>query len=77
MSSANPVTGSRPSLLGRPKLTPCGVWSPHTPGVERNGKKEKPVPVQCNRPHGHDGNHMCLYGSFERMAEWGQCEIVK
>lgn len=75
--SASPVIGSRPGNGGRPALTPCGCWSPHQPGMVRQGRNEKPVPVQCNRPQGHSGNHMTLLGSFERLAEWGQCEVIK
>lgn len=77
MSNASPGTGYKSGLNGRPHLTPCGVWSPHQPGMIRQGKVEKPVPVQCNRPEGHDGNHMTLLGSFERLAEWGHCEVIK
>lgn len=76
MSSVNRTTGVSSPLFGRPKLTPCKAWSPHEPGMERHGRQEKPVPVRCNRPQGHDGNHMCLAGSFERLAEWGQCEVI-
>lgn len=64
----------RPALA---RITPCGVTSPHKPGVVRVGRGERPVAVECNRPAGHSGNHMCLLGSFERLAEWGQCEVIK
>ena len=65
------------SLLGPPKFSPCNCWSPHEAGRKKQGRGEKAVPVQCNRPSGHDGNHMCLAGSFERLAEWEQARIVK
>ena len=65
------------SLLSAPKMRFCGSWSPHEPGMQRKGRQEKPVPLQCNRPEGHDGNHMCMTRNFERLAEWGQCEVVK
>jgi hypothetical protein len=56
---------------------PCNVWSPHEAGRVRQAKAEKAVPVQCNRPSGHGGNHMCLTGSFERLAEWEPAKVVK
>lgn len=65
------------SLLTRPKLDPCNSWSPHEAGRIKYGKGEKPVPVQCNRPSGHAGNHMCLAGSFERLAEWEPGKVIK
>jgi hypothetical protein len=72
------ATETKGSLLaGRPRLTPCNAWSPHEAGRVKQGRGEKSVPVQCNRPSGHSGNHLCLLGSFERLAEWGQCEVVK
>jgi hypothetical protein len=55
----------------------CNAWSPHEAGQRRVGRSERPVPVQCNRPAGHDGNHMCLTGSFERLAEWAPAEVIK
>jgi hypothetical protein len=58
-------------------LTACNCWSPHAPGVERHNRQEKHVPVQCNRPSGHEGNHMYLLRSFEKLAEWGQAEVYK
>jgi hypothetical protein len=65
------------SLLAATKLKGCDAWSPHEPGMERKGRTERPVPVQCNRPQGHEGNHMTVTRTFERLAEWGQCEVVK
>lgn len=65
------------SILAFPKLEPCNVWSPHQPGMRKQGRTEKPVPVQCNRPEGHSGNHMCLLGSYERLAEWEPAKVVK
>lgn len=44
--------------------------------MSARGIKGKPVPVQCNRPSGHDGNHMCLAGNFERLAEWTQAKVI-
>lgn len=58
-------------------LNSCNTWSPHQPGVEKHGRQTKAVPVQCNRPSGHDGNHMCLLPTFERLAEWAQTEVFK
>jgi hypothetical protein len=58
-------------------IKPCGVWSPHEAGQVRQQKTTKATPVQCNRPEGHTGNHMCLLGTFERLAEWGHCEVIK
>jgi hypothetical protein len=66
-----------PTLLSRLRLDPCHCWSPHEPGRKRQGRGEVAVPVQCNRPAGHDGNHMCLLGSYELLAEWGQATVVK
>ena len=65
------------SLLERPKFTACNCWSPHEAGRQKINRGEKSVPVQCNRPEGHTGNHMCLMGSFERLAEWEPARIVK
>ena len=65
------------SLLSPPRFTSCNVWSPHEAGMVRRGRLETPVPVQCNRPAGHPGNHMCLAGSFERLAEWTPSEVIK
>jgi hypothetical protein len=65
------------TLTAPPKFAPCNSWSPHEAGRKKQNRGEIAVPVQCNRPEGHTGNHMCLAGSFERLAEWGQCEVVK
>lgn len=59
------------------RIKPCNVWSPHEPGRIRINKGEKSVPVQCNRPAGHPGNHMTLDGAFTRMAEWEPCRIIR
>ena len=59
------------------RLTACNSWSPHEAGLEKHNRTTKAVPVQCNRPSGHDGNHMCLLGTFEKLAEWGQAEVFK
>lgn len=45
--------------------------------MERKGRQEKPVPARCNRPEGHAGNHMTMSRNFDRLAEWGQCEVIK
>lgn len=58
-------------------MAPCNVWSPHEPGTVRQAREVRSVPVQCNRPADHEGNHMCLAGSFERIAEWEQAKVVK
>jgi hypothetical protein len=73
------VTDTGGSLLAsRPKRPVlCGSWSPHEAGTVRRGREAIPVPVQCNLPHGHDGNHMNLLPSFEKLAEWGQSEVYK
>ena len=60
-----------------PDLSPYNTWSPHEPGAVRVGRSLKPVPVQCNRPADHDGNHMRLSGAFERVAEWEPARILK
>lgn len=65
------------SLLSTPKLVPCNCWSPHEAGMERKGRQEKPVPLQCNRPRDHEGNHMVMTRNFECLAEWGQAKVVK
>jgi hypothetical protein len=65
------------SLLSSPRLQPCNCWSPHEPGVKRLARDIVAVPVQCNRPSDHEGNHMCLLGSFERLAEWEPAKVVK
>jgi hypothetical protein len=59
------------------QLNPCNAWSPHEAGRRRVGRSEHPMPVQCNRPAGYDGNHMCMAGSFERLAEWAPAEVIK
>lgn len=61
----------------RLKFEPCASWSPHEAGVRKIGKRQEPCPVQCNRPYGHDGNHMCLNGAFDRLAEWGPAEVIR
>lgn len=61
----------------RERLKPCNSWSPHEPLQKRRNKGYVNIPVQCNRPKGHDGNHMLLAGSFERLAEWGPAEVIK
>ena len=63
--------------FGTTRMDPCNAWSPHEPGRRRQGRTEVSVPVQCNRPRGHSGNHMCLMGSFERLAEWGPAEVFR
>ena len=70
-------TGAGSLLLGRPRIAPCLAWSPHEPSTKRTGKKVEAAPVQCNRPTGHDGNHMHLLASFERLAEWTPSEVIK
>lgn len=65
------------SLLSLPKLKPCNQWSPHEPGRKKVNRGEVSVPLQCNRPEGHEGNHICLTGPFERLAEWTQSKVVK
>jgi hypothetical protein len=65
------------SLLSPPRLQPCNCWSPHQPGVKKKNHGTEAVPVQCNRPEGHEGNHMCLLGSYERLAEWEPAKVVK
>jgi len=65
------------SLARQTMLKPCNAWSPHEPGTKRVGRREQPIPVQCNRPESHDGNHMHLLGSFDRLAEWGKCEVIR
>lgn len=59
------------------KFEPCGVWSPHEPATRKVGKRQEACPVQRNRPYGHDGNHMCLNGAFDRLAEWGPAEVLR
>lgn len=66
-----------PGAMGGRTLSACNVWSPHAPVINRKGLKLIPGPVACNRPEGHDGNHMHLLGSFEKLAEWGRCEVYK
>lgn len=69
--------GSERVMAPLPHFSPCNCWSPHEPGRKKQQRGEMAVPVQCNRPSGHEGNHMCLMGSFERLAEWEQTKVVK
>lgn len=69
--------GSERVISPLPRPNPCNCWSPHQPGRKKQGRGEISVPVQCNRPEGHPGNHMCLMGSYERLAEWEQTKVVK
>lgn len=72
------TTATRPSLLSpRPRIVPCLAWSPHEPGTIRKGRTEKATPVQCNRPSGHDGNHIHSLADFERLAEWTPSEVIR
>lgn len=74
MTAAPATAGGGRQMTERPK--PCDSWSPHEPGMSARGIRGKPVPVQCNRPSGHSGNHMCLAGNFDRLAEWEQAKVV-
>ena len=73
MASVSDIGSGRPA---KPVMRPCNSWSPHEPSRRRLNRGEQSVPVQCNRPSGHSGNHMCLLGSFERLAEWEQAKVV-
>ena len=70
-------TGAGSLLISHPRIQPCLAWSPHEPGTIRKGRTEKPTPVQCNRPAGHDGHHIHLLTNFERLAEWTPSEVIK
>ena len=59
------------------RIAPCNVWSPHEPGRVRVGRGEKSVPVQCNRPQKHAGNHMCLNVGRDCLAEWEPAIIIR
>ena len=59
------------------RLAPCDSWSPHEPLSDKYKKNGKPRPVRCNRPAGHDGNHMYLLPNFDRLAEWTPSQVVR
>lgn len=58
-------------------LESCGSWSPHETTQKRVGWGFQKVPVQCNRPAGHDGNHMWSTTTNARLAEWGPAEVIR
>lgn len=55
----------------------CGVWSPHAPTTRKVGREHQRVPVQCNRPAGHSGNHMWSTTTGARLAEWEPATVVR
>lgn len=59
-------------------MTPCGCSSPHHPHLVRRRPTELYAQVLCNRPSGHEGNHMWSDGRLARIAEWTRSgEVIR
>lgn len=41
------------------EMVPCRAMSPHTPKVVVRSGRKVALSVECNRPSGHEGDHMC------------------
>jgi hypothetical protein len=56
----------------------CGCLYPHMVVVAaKTMTGEREVVVQCNRPSGHDGNHVHSTAKQARLYEWTPSILVK
>lgn len=60
------------------RTMPCGSVAPSLRRVlSRNMQGSSLVPVLCNRPSGHEGNHAYSTDKQARAWEWTPAEIIR
>lgn len=57
-------------MTTRVETEPCGAYCARPVAAPTNKQPDRTIVVRCNRPSGHEGEHMFSTVKAARLVEW-------